>query len=337
MKFLKINLIIILIGLLFASGCVDVVIRDIGLIDTISINPNRQARDMAMSLDENIYVVDFKGSQFLKITENNIDASSVSWSKEGILYTSKLDDLWTINIYNSKHENTNIFLQELNNIRLPMLKSGDLSYIVLSEENEPIGNINIYDLDTSKVIVLFDNAYYDYEWLLEEKDIAAITVSNVNENNFNGSVVIKNVDTLSEKIIFTGTFTINKDYLDIRKDGTVIFSSEGEIYVYNIKTEEVSRWQGTNGYDFRLPPSVDSSLKGYVLAKVSGAEEGWNGQLYLVNLKNELIPIQGWPICIEEPILVSIDLSTGDLLSVNLENNEIVNITEKYNKEKGAE
>jgi hypothetical protein len=333
MSFCSSKILFVCFCLVFCAGCVDVGPEQIGLIDLISINQDGPARGMALSLDENIYVTDFQGSQFLKIAKNNIDASSLSWSKQGIVYTSKLEDIWTINIYSPKYEKTDVLLQELNNVRLPMLKSGGLSYVVLPDEDEFIGSINIYSPDTSKVIILFENAYYDYEWLPGERDIAAITVSNVNEDVFNGSVVIKNIDTLSEKIVFTGVFSIKKDYIDVTKDETLIFSSEDAIYVYNIKEDKLSKWEGPSGYDFRLPPSVDSSLKGYALAKVSGVEDDWKGQLYLVNLKKEIIPVQGWPLWIEEPMLVYLDLPTGDLFSMNLETNETNDITKKYNKE----
>jgi hypothetical protein len=202
--------------------------------------------------------------------------------------------------------------------------------MVLPEEEKLLGSINIYNLDSSRVTILFDSAYYDYEWLAGGKDIAAITVSNTIEGGFSGSVVIKNVDTLTEKVVFTGDFVECKDFLDTRKDGTIIFGSLGEIYLYNIGTEELSKWHGPTGYDFRLPPSVSSSLKGYILAKVSGIEEDWTGQLYLINLKDEFIPIPGWPIWIEEPLLVYVDLDCGDLYSINLDTQESENITKKY-------
>jgi hypothetical protein len=321
---------ILLILTLFISGCIDIEISDLGLIDSISVNQDGSPRGMALSMDENIYVTDFKGNQFLKIAENNIEGSSVSWPAEGILFTSKLNNLWSVKIYSPKFENTDVLLQEFNAIRLPVLKLGNLSYMVLPEEEKLLGSINIYNLDSSRVTILFDSAYYDYEWLAGGKDIAAITVSNTIEGGFSGSVVIKNVDTLTEKVVFTGDFVECKDFLDTRKDGTIIFGSLGEIYLYNIGTEELSKWHGPTGYDFRLPPSVSSSLKGYILAKVSGIEEDWTGQLYLINLKDEFIPIPGWPIWIEEPLLVYVDLDCGDLYSINLDTQESENITKKY-------
>lgn len=322
--------IICIICILFSiAGISCISMEDLGLIDVVSVN-SAISKDgqVAFSDGDVIYLTDFRGDKYLKIAEEDIDNSSVSLSKEGILYIKKPKDIWTLNLYDTSKNESVVLLQEVSKIKLPVY-SDEISYMVFPEDDS-VGNINIYEKDSARAYVLFENVYYDYEWLYGKRKIAAITVSNINEDIFQGSVVIKDIENLSEEIIFTGTFGMKKDYLDIRQDGDIIFSSEGEIYVYNPDTKELLTWEGPEGYDYRLPPSVNSALKGYVLAKVKGIEEGWNGQLYLVPQNGEFIRIPAWSVWIEEPFAVCIDVES--LLAVNLDTNEITDLIKNVPK-----
>lgn len=318
-----------IICVICGSGCVDfdIGVGEIGIIDVVSVS---EKGDVGVCMDEDIYITDFSGSGFNRVTENDYYDGAVSWSKDGLLYVENTKDVWTLNLYTPK-EGSAVLLQEMNKIAVPIYSS-ELSYVVLADEEGSFGSLNIYEKDTSRIYTLIENAYYDYEWVPGQRKIVAIAVTSVNEDTFNGVLLIKDIDSLSEEVVFNGTFTAKWDYVDIRRDNNIIFSSNGEIYLYNIETKELSKWQGKEGYDYRLPPSINSSLKGYVLAKVKGVEEGWEGQLYLVKPSGEFISIPAWPLWINEPMAICVDISS--LLIANLEKNEVVDIIKKFNESK---
>lgn len=317
----------IICGLIFGSGCIDLDMGmgDLGIVDVVSVN---EKGDVGVCMDEEIYITDFSGSGFTRMTENDYYNGAVSWSKDGLLYVENPKDVWTLNLYTPK-EGSIVLLQEMNKIAVP-IDASELSYIVLSDEEKPFGNLNIYEKDTSRIYTLIENVYYDYEWVPGQRKIVAITVTSVNEGTFSGVLLIKDIDTLSEEVVYNGTFTTKWDYVDIRRDNNIIFSSNGEICLYNIEAKELSKWQGPEGYDYRLPPSINSSLKGYVLAKVKGVEEEWEGQLYLMNIDGKLVSIPAWPLWINEPMAICVDISS--LLVVNLGKNEVVDIIKKFDE-----
>lgn len=330
-----------LICVICGSGCVDnfkINMGDIGIIDIVSVNPVRgiasnrvnNKGDVAICIDDEIYITDLTGSKFTRVTENNVYNGAVSWAKEGLLYTEKTDDVWTLNLY-KQNEGSEVLLQEMNRIAMPIYRE-KLGYLVLSKEDEFFGSINMYESDTGRIYTVLDNAYYDYKWLTGQNKIAAISVTNVNEDTFQGVLLIKDVDTLQEEVIFNGTFKAGWDYLDFISDNKIIFSSDSEIYLYNLETKELSKWKGKEGYDYRMPPSINSNLKGYILAKVKGVEEEWKGQLYLVKPDGEFIPIPGWPFWINEPMIICMDLENYDIIVKNLENNETTDLIEKFHE-----
>lgn len=326
-------LICVICGLICGSGCInnfEINMGDIGIIDIVSVNSKG---DVAVCIDDEIYITDLSGSKFTKVTEKPVCSGAVSWAKDGLLYTEKTDDVWTLNLY-KQNEGSTVLLQEMNRIAVPIYKE-KLSYIVLTNEEELFGNINIYESDTGRIYTVLENAYYDYEWLPGTNKIAAIGAANVNKDTFQGVLLIKDIDSLQEEVIFNGTFKSGWDYLDIAGDNKIIFSSDGEIYLYDLEKNPPRRtkWQGKDGYDYRLPPSINSSLKGYVLAKVKGVEEGWEGQLYLVKQNGEFITIPGWPFWVNEPMIICMDLENYDIIVKNLEENEIVDLTEKARNE----
>lgn len=316
--------IVCIICAIICSGCVDIMgVGDIGIIDTVSVNPKGPPWQIALCIDEDIYVTDPSGSTFTRVTENDLYNGAVSWAEDGLLYTEDEKDIWILK------KDSEVILQEMNRIAVPIL-AGALSYVVLKDEDELFGSINIYEKDTSRIYTVLLNAYYDYEWIPGTRRIAAISVSSTNPDTFNGVLLIKDIDSLLEEVIFNGTFKPEWDYIDIVSGNNIIFSSDGEIYLYNISEKELSKWQGPDGYDYRLPPSINSSLKGYILAKVKGVSEGWSGQLYLVPPDGGFISIPGWPLWMNESIIVCMDSSSGDVLVKKLERNEIVNLTEKF-------
>lgn len=318
-----------IICLICGSGCIDfdISMSDLGIIDVVSVN---EKGDVSVCMDEEIYITDFSGSEFIRVTENDYYNGAVSWSRDGLLYVENPGDIWTLNLY-TPGEKPTVVLQEMNRIAVP-IDSIELGYVVLADEEEPFGNLNIYEKDTSRIYTLIENIYYDYEWVPGQRKIVAISVTSVDEDTFSGVLLIKDIDSLSEEVVFNGTFTARWDYVDIRRDNSVIFSSNGEIYLYNIETKELSKWQGPDGYDYRLPPSINSSLNGYVLAKVKGIEEEWGGQLYLVKPSGEFISVPAWPLWIEEPMAICVEISS--LLVVNLEKNEVVDIIKKFDEYK---
>lgn len=286
--------------------------------------------EVAICIEDDVYITDFNGSSFTRVAENDYPRGYISWAKDGLLYEEWPDDVNVLNLY-KPGEGSSVLLQEMDMIFSPIM-SEYLSYVVLSEEDVFFGNINIYEQDTSRIYTLIENAYYDYEWLPDKRKIVAISVTNTNKDNFQGALLIKDLDRLEEEIIFNGTFTVGWDHLDITINNNIIFSSDSEIYLYNIDTKELSKWNGPEGYDFRLPYSPNSSLKGYVLAKVKGTEEEWGGQLYLVKPGGELIPIPGWPLWIDEPMIICWMEVDSDIIVKNLEKNETINLTEKFNE-----
>lgn len=323
--------VILLIISVICGGCVEDFISNlggIGIIDSVSVN---EKGDVALCLDDEVYITDLMGSSFTKVTDNKYCKGSVSWAKDGILYAEKLEDVWTLNLYR-QNEGSTVLFQEMDRIVIPAQKE-ELSYVVLPKE-ELFGNINIYKRDKSQVYTVLDNAYYDYEWMPGTRKIVAINATNVTGDKFQGSLLIKDIDNLSEEIIFNGTFTAGWDYLDIRNGNNIIFSSEGKIYLYNIEAKELSEWEGKEGYDYRLPLSVNSSLKGYILAKVKGVEGDWSGQLYLVKPNGEFISIPGWPIWINEPKIICMDSDNLDIIVKDLEKNEIVDFNKRLEEDK---
>jgi len=297
--------------LVILSGCID--IGEIWIInDTVSVGPKGE---VALCIDEEIYVTDLNGSRFTRVTENDVYDGAVSWSRSGLLYVENQEDRWTLNI------GREVLLQEMNKILSPVYSS-ELSYFVLGEEETYYGNINIYEKDTSRIYTLLEDVYYDYEWLPGSRRIAAITSQ--------GVLLIKDIDNLLEEVVYNGDFKAGDDYMDITRDNNIIFSSNGEIYLYNIDSKELSKWQGKEGYDYRLPPSINSNLKGYIVARVKSIEDDWTGQVYLVDSKGGFISVPAWPIWIDEPMVVCMDQSNGDVLVTNLEKNETINLTEKY-------
>lgn len=336
---MKISIICSLIFCLFlCSGCIDVGIEDIGLIDILSVRPGMDSNDVALYMDGNIYVTDFAGSKFTKINEENLHKTSVAWSESGILYTEMVNkNEWLLNLYptpvyrgqGSLGGNREELLREMDVITLPIYGQ-ELSYVVTPEDSGCMGKINIYEKETSRVSTIFENAYYDYEWLKGERKIVAITVESVSENNFQGSIVIKDIDTFNEDVIFTGIFKMYNDWLDVRDDNTIIFSSENEIYIYSTKTDELSKWEGPKKYDYRLPPSVNSNLKGYILAKRKNDKEGWSKGLYLVTPEKKFLRIPRWPLWTNKKVVICMDTSNCDILIADLDKKEMVNITKKF-------
>lgn len=330
----KINLltIFIFISALYVAGCVDVGIECVGLLDTISVKSENSSGNVVVCIDKEIFVTDFSGEEFSKIIDlgKKNSASSVSWVAENILYVDKQDELYTLNLYRPGKD-PRVLLQEINIIKNPV-SADEVSYMALTDKNVPIGSLNIYGKENVEIFTLFEHVYYDYEWIQGQRKIAAITVRNVNNDTFNGSVVIRDIDTFTDEIVFNGTFKINWDYIDITEDKNIIFSSEGDIYLYDISDKEFSKWQGPSGYDFRLPPSVNSSLKGHILGRVESSEGGWSGQLYLINKEGELTPVPGWPIWINDFEAVCIDLENCDIIMNNFKTNQIVNLMKNFKK-----
>lgn len=310
------KLIFVLICVICGSGCID--ISEIGIInDTVSVGPKGE---VALCIDEEIYITDLKGTKFTRVTENDVYNGAVSWSKEGLLYVEQQGDIWLLKMGND------VLLQEMNRILSPIDSSG-LSYFVLGEKETYFGNINIYEKETSRIYTLLEDVYYDYEWIPGSRRIAAITSQ--------GVLLIKDIDNLLEEVVYKGDFKESEDYIDITTDNNIIFSSNGEIYLYNIDSKELSKWHGKAGYDYRLPPSINSSLKGYILARIKSIEEDWTGQLYLVKPDGSFISVPAWPIWIDEPMIVCIDQSSGDVLAADLEKNESINLYELQKNREG--
>ena len=315
------------------SGCIDIDGEgNIGLIDKISVYPDQQPDKIALCMDGDVYVTDFKGEEFKEITDTSGNCGAVFWSGDGILCTRRQKDLWLLNLYQRKKD-PDILLQEMTVIRVPVV-SAELSYMVMPDEMTTIGNLNIFEKDTQSVYIVMEDAYYDYEWLPGTRKIAAVHVAAEHEDNFQGVLLIKDIDNFSEEIIYNGIFVSRWDYVDIRGGKEVIFSSEGKIYIYNTETKNLTLWGGPKGYDFRLPPSVNSSLRGYILAKVKGIEEEWGGQLYLIPPNGEFISLPGWPLWINEKMIVCLDLENFDIIVENRTNNEIINLTERFAAER---
>lgn len=321
------KVIYLICGLIFAAGCIDLGDLFSGILmeasNSVSVSPKG---DVAFHMDNDIYISDLKGSRFIKVTEDGAGFYPLAWSKDGLLYAKEAGDRWILNLY-IEREGAQEILQEMDAI-VSVISGSELSYIVLTKDGSPFGNLNIYERATSRIYTLLTDVYYDYEWLPGKRKIAAITSE--------GILLIKDIDTLEEEVVFKGAFKENQDYMDIRTDNKIIFSREGEIYIYDIGTKELSKWLGPDGYDFRMPPSVNSGLKGYVLAKVKSVEGEWKGQLYLVKPDGGLIPMPSWPFWIDEPMVVCVDPASGDVLITNLDTNETINLNESQKNRTGS-
>lgn len=56
----------------------------------------------------------------------------------------------------------------------------------------------------------------------------------------------------------------------------------------------------------------------------------WKGQLYIVKPDGKIIPIPGWPVWIDEPIVICcVDF---DIVVKNLDSNQTVNLTKRFDE-----
>ena len=333
MKTISIMCVVFTAGWLFlCSGCVDIKKGgNIGLVDMISVHPDRSPPPgkIALCMDGDVYVTDFRGNEFTQITDTDGDCGAIFWSGDGILCARRREDVELLNLYQRKKD-PEILLQEMGIIRCPVVRE-ELSYMVMPDDTTTIGNLNIFQKDIQSVYIALESAYYDYEWLPGTRKIAAIHVAAEHKDSFQGVLLIKDIDDFSEEIIYNGTFVPRWDHVDMRGDKEIIFSSEGKIYIYNTETKNLALWSGPKGYDYRLPPSVSSALRGYVLAKVKGIEDKWRAQLYLtLEPDGKFISLPGWPIWIDKRVIVCLNLENFDIIVENREDNEIIDLTGRF-------
>lgn len=341
------KIILILLLSLFITGCVDLSLEEVWFIDTVAVSPDGK---IAICLDKEggffwigddaeVYITDFQGSSFARVTEDQRFNSSVAWSDDSssLLYTEQAEDVWMLNLY-SVDECLNVnLLQEMYHIALPTFSydTESIAYMVFPDEDVPFGNLNVYERETSSIYTLIDSAYYDYRWIPGAKKIVVVNVVEEFEGTFQGRLIIKDIQGFGEEIIFNGHFSMGRNAVDVTGDGkTVIFSASndksneaGDIYLYDIEYKTLAKWSGPEGYEFRLPTS---GLGGYILAQVKGQEDEWAGQLYLVSLDKKIIEVPGWPVWIERPFVICLDLYEGAVLVVNLDTSEVINLNDRF-------
>lgn len=341
------KIIIFLILSVFLTGCIEFDSLDgMLIVDTVSISPsgkvavcfNTEGSVFSPGRKIEVYITDLSGSSFSRITENDNDNSSVSWSDDSelLLYTEEKEKLWKLNLYSVKGKKTVELLQEMYRIVSPKVSHDGhyITYIAYPSEDSLFGNLNVHEIEPSSVYTLMDNIYYNYILLPYNNKVVAVNVTEDFENIFKGVLVIKDIKEQTEKIVFNGYFHKEGNVIDIAADGkTIVFcvanseSEEKEIYLYDIRTDSLSKWTGPDGYEITLPAS---SLGGYLLAHVKGNEDGWSGQLYLISLDNNIIGIPGWPVWKNEQKVVCIDIYEGSVLVTDLEINKTINLSEKF-------
>lgn len=341
------KIIVIIFLSLFITGCIDFEFEEEAwFIDTVAVS---RSGKVALCLDKEgvlfwtgvdteVYITDLRGSFFTRVTENEMLDRYVAWSDDerSLLYTEEDEEVWKLNLYSLGDRQSINLLQEMYQIALPSFSSDleNVSYMVFPDEKVPFGHLNIYEKESSSIYTLIENAYYDYEWMPYAQKIAAVNVVKELEEGFQGRLLIKDIQGFTEEVVFSGYFVEDRNAVDITPDGkTIVFNAsdtekgEVEIYLYNIENETLTKWNGPDGYEFRLPAY---GLCGYILAHVKGQEDGWNGQLYLVSLDKKIIEVPGSPIWIKEPNIVYMDLYEGIVMVLNLDTGEIVNLTQRF-------
>jgi len=328
--------------LILLTGCVDFdlpVARLFWLVDMISVNDGGR---VAIAIDDEIYLTDLKGDYFEQISEDENDKSAPVWSPDGksLLYIEEGTDIWQLKIYVPGDRQTDTLLQEMHTIALPAFapSAAMVSYLVVEDDSGLSGTLNVYEEESARIYPLLQDVYPDYEWLPGSREIAAIVVTSYQDSDemiFQGMLIVKDIVSLAERVVFNGYFLSGDSSLDLTADGkSLIFSASTDplneeaqalaeqltIFHYDYRDDSLAKWQGPSGYDFRLPGAVSSTLNGYVLAKARGGEEEWSGQLYLIKGKQKLA-VPGWPLWLKKPVLVYLD--TGERVDLQEKFEEI--------------
>lgn len=354
----KIFITTLIMAVFLVSGCVD---YDFSIIEILwhstPVVINNEGT-VAVILDDELYLTDPQGSAFEKIVDTEMRVLDPAWSQDGkkLLYVTEEDDLWKLNLYTPQYRETSELLQEMYRIAWPSF-SGDpgmIAYMVLPDENMPMGTLNICEQAFSRIYPLVEDAYGDYEWIPSSFQLAVIVVKkNIGENSgvFQGTLLLKDVTQLTENNIFEGYFISKLSSLDVTSDGKKIIFSASEnilpaeslenekdlsIYIYDIYEDTLEPWQGPEGYDFYLPGSVASSLQGIVIAKEKELIEGWMEQLYMIR-DDAPIAIPGWPVWLNQSLIATIDLDNGNLFVTDLETKQGVDLNKRFEEIYGAD
>lgn len=342
--------------LLLLTGCVDFNLplsMFVWLRDTVAVSAEGK---VALTIEEEIYLTDLSGSYFERITENEYLNGSPVWSADGkrLLYTEEAADVWQLKLYVPQERQHSVILQEMDQIVMPAFSAGAemISYLVVPEDSGLQGTLNIYEKESSRIYPLLQDVYLDYEWFPATQEIAAIIVSRYLDSDqtaFQGMLIVKDIASLAERVIFNGYFLSADSSMAVTGGGrSLIFSASADqldmesadlyekltLFVYNLSEDTLSKWHGLSGYDYRLPGAVSSSLNGWLLAKAQGSEEGWAGQLYLVKDKQKKA-IPGWPLWFGSPMLVYLDIESGNEMVANLDTGERIDLQEKFTEISG--
>ena len=349
----KIFILIFLLSIFF-TGCIDLDVEgEYGIIDTISVADkgqiaiclNKEGESILTDNTSEIYITNLDADSFKQITTDKNPNNAIKISSDGksIVYVEKAEDNYKLYLYNDEKGSIISLTQEMYPIALPSFSKNEkyITYVIFPNEDSSIGNLNIYEEETSSIYTLTEGVHYDYEWIPGTQKVIVINVTEELENGIEGVLLIKDVRNFKEEIIFRGYFPKGKNIIGLADDAkTVIFnasdkeSNKYDIFTFDIKRKNLSKWHGPYGYEFMLP---SNEIKGYILAHVKGSDEEWMGQLYLVNIAGEIMEVPGYPIWLDRHHLVYLDLHGGAALILGRLTEYKTNLNENFKELYGQE
>jgi len=317
---MKINLFLSVVFLFFLTGCIDISF-DSAIKEMVSVNG---AGDIALCIDNKIYITDLGKAVFRKVVDNNTEISSVAWCDKGLVFAEKIEGgRSALNIF--KDGTISTVMEEADSI-CHISSSGDkISYVVSAETCGSFGDLYIYELSTAKSFLLAKRVYYDYKWLPDGGSVMVIIPKNDSaEGNFEGVLSIVDIDDWSENVIYEGGFRKDEDFFDFINKNSIILSSEGKIYKCDLSSKKISLWYGPTGYDFKVPFSRNSCLGGCVVGKPVNSGEDWSKGLSLVTIDGKIEPIEGMPLWTNGKSVVYLDEQGESLCSMEFGTKKIV-------------